>query len=251
LDSGIKRVFTLQTIQKPFGGIMKYPVNSLFLLIAFSLGVVSCASLSYTPHSELVMFQEERIPSTGEIRSNRYMHGIASVTHTGIRDKQLDSRFADYENILQTSYTTHSIFMNEGNNAFSFGLGTTAGVDVTLPVFRKRFDGLYLTQAFSPGAIQTIMQKRVLQKQMFGLGTGLHYQYSRGGVSVDRSCGYLTIYCESYKTHTLGLRSVITYSFQPRSDVENLQTLYATAALRYDFKLQTVYPAVSISLVIR
>lgn len=233
---------------------MKYPVNFLFLLISLSLslGLTSCASLSYTPHSELVMFQKERIPSTGEIQSNRYMHGIAGVTHTGIRDKPLDSRFADYENILRTSYTTHAIFMNEGNNAISFGLGTTAGVDITLPVFRKRFDGVYLTQAFSPGAIQTIMQKRVLQKQMFGLGTGLHYQYSRGGVSVDRSNGSLNpFFSNFYKTHTLGLRSVMTYSFQPRSDVENLQTLYATAALRYDFKLQTVYPAVSISLVIR
>lgn len=232
-------------------------VHAIVLVMLAAL--TGCAGLSYTPHSELVMFQQERIPSTGERRTDRYVHGLASLNHTAISGADIEADFPGYENIFLTSVTTHAVFMSPVNSAISIGAGSALGLDVTLPVFPERFSGLYFTQGFSTGAIQSILQQKLLQQRMFGLSAGLHYQYSRTPVIYDRSnetCSGrgLPLFASCYDwfdSHAIGLRSVMVYSFQPSASVENLQSFYVTAAARYDFGLKAVYPALSVSLVIR
>jgi len=214
------------------------------------------------PHSELVMFQEKELKD-GERVKTRYAHGLASAAFEFSDESTLLANQSDFDNVAVGPYVgTHLIFMRQNGAAFSATVGNGFGLDLTLPLIHD----IYITQSFSHGlafenfqsSLQTIIQRRLYDGNPVGLSIGINYQLKNSRIDGfprfrDDCPGYASYFvaCHNFiPRHSIGIRSVMTFSFQPRDHIPSKQMLYGAVNLNYDLSFGFFYPMLSISTVI-
>lgn len=231
---------------------MKVLLYALIFLFLTSCGM-------HSPMSELLMFQSKESTHGDSTYMAKYSHAIASFNTEQQIEAEVEtfaeetfSANEEYEFINGVALSTHFIFMGAKrphNIAFSAALGADSGIDLTGRVVGNTYltgsFGMAHSSEISP-QYQFILQQRLFDGNPVGLSVGTVLRQNYRSLSLNGN--YLSLTNDqSFNSTSVGVRSVFTLS--PRLHYGSSRPFaYATFSYNYDFKLETYYPKLGISV---
>lgn len=209
----------------------------------------------HAPMSELLMFQTKESTHGDSTYMAKYSHAIASFSTEQHIDAEIEafaeeniSANEEYEFNNGVALSTHFIFMGSkrpNNIAVSAALGAGSGIDLTGRIVGNTYltgsIGMAHSSEISP-QYQFILQQRLFDGNPVGFSLGTVLRQNYRSLNVSNQTNH-----QSFTSTSFGVRSVFTLS--PRLHYGSSRPFaYATFSYNYDFKLETYYPKLGVSI---